>query len=213
MIDDFRHKGLRKKMVQYLSEVKGVDNEFVLNAMLKVPRHLFLDSSFLEFSYQDKAFPIGSDQTISSVYTVAYQTSLLDVKPNDKILEIGTGSGYQTAVLSELGAKVYSIERHRQLHKTAKNSLAKLNYRANLFYGDGYLGLPQEAPFDKILLTCGAAELPDSLLDQLKEYGIMVIPIGFQEQIMTVITKFSDGKIEKIEHEKCQFVPFLRDKA
>ena len=213
MIDDFRHKGLRKKMVQYLREVKGVDNEFVLNAMLKVPRHLFLDSSFLEFSYQDKAFPIGSDQTISSVYTVAYQTSLLDVKPNDKILEIGTGSGYQTAVLSEMGAKVYSIERHRQLHKTAKNSLAKLNYRANLFYGDGYLGLPQEAPFDKILLTCGAAELPATLLDQLKEYGIMVIPIGFQEQIMTVITKFSDGKIEKIEHEKCQFVPFLRDKA
>ena len=213
MIDDFRHKGLRKKMVQYLREVKGVDNEFVLNAMLKVPRHLFLDSSFLEFSYQDKAFPIGSDQTISSVYTVAYQTSLLDVKPNDKILEIGTGSGYQTAVLSEMGAKVYSIERHRQLHITAKNSLAKLNYRANLFYGDGYLGLPQEAPFDKILLTCGAAELPDTLLDQLKEYGIMVIPIGFQEQIMTVITKFSDGKIEKIEHEKCQFVPFLRDKA
>ena len=181
--------------------------------MLKVPRHLFLDSSFLEFSYQDKAFPIGSDQTISSVYTVAYQTSLLDVRPNDKILEIGTGSGYQTAVLSEMGAKVYSIERHRQLHKTAKNSLAKLNYRANLFYGDGYLGLPQEAPFDKILLTCGAAELPDSLLDQLIEDGIMVIPIGFQEQIMTVITKFSDGKIEKIEHEKCQFVPFLRDKA
>ena len=213
MIDDFRHKGLRKKMVQYLREVKGVDNEFVLNAMLKVPRHLFLDSSFLEFSYQDKAFPIGSDQTISSVYTVAYQTSLLDVRPNDKILEIGTGSGYQTAVLSEMGAKVYSIERHRQLHKTAKNSLAKLNYRANLFYGDGYLGLPQEAPFDKILLTCGAAELPDSLLDQLIEDGIMVIPIGFQEQIMTVITKFSDGKIEKIEHEKCQFVPFLRDKA
>ena len=213
MIDDFRHKGLRKKMVQYLREVKGVDNEFVLNAMLKVPRHLFLDSSFLEFSYQDKAFPIGSDQTISSVYTVAYQTSLLDVKPNDKILEIGTGSGYQTAVLSEMGAKVYSIERHRQLHKTAKNSLAKLNYRANLFYGDGYLGLPQEAPFDKILLTCGAAELPDTLLDQLKEYGIMVIPIGFREQIMTVITKLSDGKIEKIEHEKCQFVPFLRDKA
>lgn len=213
MIDDFRHKGLRKKMVQYLREVKGVDNEFVLNAMLKVPRHLFLDSSFLEFSYQDKAFPIGSDQTISSVYTVAYQTSLLDVKPNDKILEIGTGSGYQTAVLSEMGAKVYSIERHRQLHKTAKNSLAKLNYRANLFYGDGYLGLPQDAPFDKILLTCGAAELPDTLLDQLKEYGIMVIPIGFQEQIMTVITKFSDGKIEKIEYEKCQFVPFLRDKA
>lgn len=213
MIDDFRHKGLRKKMVQYLREVKAIDNEFVLNAMLKVPRHLFLDSSFLEFSYQDKAFPIGSDQTISSVYTVAYQTSLLDVKPNDKILEIGTGSGYQTAVLSEMGAKVYSIERHRQLHKTAKNSLAKLNYRANLFYGDGYLGLPQDAPFDKILLTCGAAELPDTLLDQLKEYGIMVIPIGFQEQIMTVITKFSDGKIEKIEYEKCQFVPFLRDKA
>lgn len=213
MIDDFRHKGLRKKMIQYLREVKGVDNESVLNAMLKVPRHLFLDSSFLEFSYQDKAFPIGEDQTISSVYTVAYQTSLLDVKANDKILEIGTGSGYQTAVLSELGAKVYSIERHRQLHKTAKSSLLKLHYRANLFHGDGYLGLPQESPFDKILLTCGAAELPETLLSQLKENGIMVVPIGFQEQIMTVITKFSNGKIEKLEYEKCRFVPFLRDKA
>ena len=213
MIDDFRHKGLRRKMVQYLREVKGVRNESVLNAMLEVPRHLFLDSSFLEFSYQDKAFPIGSDQTISSVYTVAYQTSLLDVQSNEKILEIGTGSGYQTAVLSELGAKVYSLERHRQLHKTAKNSLAKLNYRANLFHGDGYLGLPQEAPFDKILLTCGAAELPETLLTQLKENGIMVIPIGFHQQIMTVIKKFSNGKIEKMEHEKCKFVPFLRDKA
>ena len=213
MIDDFRHKGLRKKMVEYLSDVKGINNESVLNAMLKVPRHLFLDSSFLEFSYQDKAFPIGSDQTISSVYTVAYQSSLLDVKPNDKILEIGTGSGYQTAVLSELYANVYSVERHRQLHKTAKNCLSKLNYRANLFYGDGYLGLPQEAPFDKILLTCGATELPDVLLSQLKENGIMVVPIGFQEQIMTVIKKFSNKKIEKIEYEKCKFVPFLRDKA
>ena len=213
MIDDFRHKGLRKKMVEYLSDVKGINNESVLNAMLKVPRHLFLDSSFLEFSYQDKAFPIGSDQTISSVYTVAYQSSLLDVKPNDKILEIGTGSGYQTAVLSELYANVYSVERHRQLHKTAKNCLSKLNYRANLFYGDGYLGLPQEAPFDKILLTCGATELPDVLLSQLKENGIMVVPIGFQEQIMTVIKKFSNNKIEKIEYEKCKFVPFLRDKA
>ena len=120
---------------------------------------------------------------------------------------------YQTAVLSELGAKVYSVERHRQLHKTAKNCLSKLNYRANLFYGDGYLGWPQEAPFDKILLTCGATELPDVLLSQLKENGIMVVPIGFQEQIMTVIKKFSNKKIEKIEYEKCKFVPFLRDKA
>ena len=181
--------------------------------MLKVPRHLFLDSSFLEFSYQDKAFPIGSDQTISSVYTVAYQTSLLNISPGDKILEIGTGSGYQTAVLCELGAKVYSIERHRKLHKTAKTCMSKLNYRANLFYGDGYLGLPEESPFDKILLTCGAAELPDVLLNQLKEKGLMVVPIGFKNQIMTVITKLSNGKIEKIEHEKCQFVPFLRDKV
>ena len=172
-----------------------------------------MDSGFIDHAYQDKAFPISSGQTISQPYTVAFQSQLLQIKKDDKILEIGTGSGYQTAVLSEMGAKVYSIERHRQLHKTAKNSLAKLNYRANLFYGDGYLGWPQEAPFDKILLTCGAAELPDGLLNQLIEYGIMVIPIGFREQIMTVITKLSDGKIEKIEHEKCQFVPFLRDKA
>jgi len=213
MIDNFRHQGLRKKMIDYLSGDRNISSSRVLNAMLKIPRHLFLDSSFLDFAYEDKAFPIGSDQTISSVYTVAFQTQLLNVDLGEKILEIGTGSGYQTAVLCEMGAKVYSIERHRGLHKTAKQSLSQLNYRANLFHGDGYMGLPQEAPFDKVLVTCGATELPSALWSQVKKGGVIVIPIGFKEQVMCEITKLPDGKMKKIEHENFKFVPFLRNKV
>ncbi|MBF25247.1 MAG: protein-L-isoaspartate O-methyltransferase [Flavobacteriales bacterium] len=212
MIDDFRHKGLRRNMVKYLKSAKNISNNLVLNAFLNVPRHLFLDSSFLEFAYQDKAFPIGSNQTISSLYTVAFQTQLIDIQPGEKVLEIGTGSGYQTAILAEIGAKVYSIERHKELHKKAKNLLKKLNYHTNLFYGDGYLGLSQEAPFDKILVTCGAADLPISLLDQLKIGGQMVIPIGFKKQVMTHFFKDKEGNIKKNEYENFQFVPLLRDK-
>ena len=213
MIDNFRHQGMRKKMIEYLSLHRDISSSRVLSAMLKIPRHFFLDSSFLEFAYEDKAFPIGDEQTISSVYTVAFQTQLLSVNVGEKILEIGTGSGYQTAVLCEMGAKVYSIERHRMLYKKAKQSLIELNYRPNLFHGDGYVGLPQEGPFDKILVTCGAAELPISLWDQLKEGGLIVIPLGFKEQVMCGITKLVGGEMQKIEYEKFKFVPFLRNKA
>ena len=212
MIDNFRHKGLRRQMTEYLRESKDISDINVLNAMLKVPRHLFLDSSFLEFAYQDQAFPIGSNQTISSLYTVAFQTELLSVQAKDKILEIGTGSGYQTAVLSEIGAKVYSIERHLNLYKKAKQLLKALNYHPTLVHGDGYLGLEKEALFDKIIVTCGATEVPPSLMEQLKIGGLMVIPLGFKEQMMTTIIKLEEGKIKKIEYENFRFVPFLRNK-
>ena len=198
-------------MVEYL-KTKGISNSFVLDAMSKVPRHAFLDSSFLEFAYTDQAFPIGSNQTISSLYTVAFQTQLLDVNPKEKILEIGTGSGYQTAILLEMGATVYSIERHRDLYRKAKKMLKSLNYRSGLFYGDGYLGLLEHAPFDKILVTCGAPSLPPLLVDQLKLGGVIVIPIGFKEQVMTRICRGLDGNIAKKEYENFQFVPLLRDK-
>ncbi len=198
-------------MVEYL-KTKGISNSFVLEAMSKVPRHAFLDSSFLEFAYTDQAFPIGSNQTISSLYTVAFQTQLLDARPKEKILEIGTGSGYQTAVLLEMGAAVYSIERHRDLYRKAKKMLKSLNYRSSLFYGDGYLGLPEHAPFDKILVTCGAPALPPLLISQLKLGGSIVIPIGFKEQIMTHICRDLDGNIAKKEYENFQFVPLLRNK-
>ena len=197
MIDNLRHQGLRKRMIDYLSVKRGIDSHYVLKAMMNVPRHLFLESSFLEFAYEDKAFPIGSQQTISSVYTVAFQTQLLNLVPGEKVLEIGTGSGYQTAVLTQCDVEVYSVERHRSLYKTAKTLLSQLNYRANLFHGDGYLGLSQIAPFDKILVTCGAVEVPPLLLEQLKLGGEMVIPIGFKNQIMTVFSNYLDGKIKK----------------
>ena len=212
MIDNLRHQGLRKRMIDYLSVKRGIDSHYVLKAMMNVPRHLFLESSFLEFAYEDKAFPIGSQQTISSVYTVAFQTQLLNLVPGEKVLEIGTGSGYQTAVLTQCDVEVYSVERHRSLYKTAKTLLSQLNYRANLFHGDGYLGLSQIAPFDKILVTCGAVEVPPLLLEQLSLGGEMVIPIGFQNQIMTVLSKDLDGKVKKKEYHNFQFVPMLRNK-
>ncbi len=212
MIDNLRHQGLRKRMIDYLSVKRGIDSHYVLNAMMNVPRHLFLESSFLEFAYEDKAFPIGSQQTISSVYTVAFQTQLLNLVPGEKVLEIGTGSGYQTAVLTQCDVEVYSVERHRSLYKTAKTLLSQLNYRANLFHGDGYLGLSQLAPFDKILVTCGAVEVPPLLLEQLRLGGEMVIPIGFKNQIMTLFSKDLDGIIKKKEYHNFQFVPMLRDK-
>ncbi len=212
MLDNFRHKGLRRRMVEYLQTVRGITNQTVLNAILNVPRHLFLDSSFLEFAYEDKPFPIGSDQTISSLYTVAFQTQLLNAQPNERILEIGTGSGYQSAILAQIGAEVYSIERHRNLHIKAKNILSKLNYRVKLFYGDGYLGLDNYAPFDKIIVTCGATEIPEPLLKQLNNGGCIVIPIGFQNQKMTLISRDSSGNDIKKEYENCKFVPLLRDR-
>lgn len=213
MIDDFRHKGLRRKMVEFLREQKDISDANVLNAMMMVPRHLFLDSSFLDFAYQDQAFPIGSNQTISSVYTVAFQTELLNVQKKDKILEIGTGSGYQTAVLCEMGAKVYSVERYLDLYKKAKRLLKVLNYHPSLVHGDGYLGLEKEALFDKIIVTCGVSEVPPSLLQQLKIGGVLVIPLGLKDQMMTTIIKLKNGEIKKIEYENFRFVPFLRNKS
>ena len=213
MIDDLRHQGLRRRMIDYLNVQRGIDSQSVLKAMNTVPRHLFLDSSFLEFAYEDKAFPIGSNQTISSIYTVAFQTQLLDVRPEEVVLEIGTGSGYQAAVLTQFQATIYSIERHRILYQRAKTLLSKLNYRANLVYGDGYLGLPDKSPFDKIIVTCGAAEVPKLLIDQLKPGGHMVVPIGFKNQIMTKICKDIEGNLSKYEYENFQFVPMLRDRS
>lgn len=212
MIDTFKHQGLRRNLIATL-KTKGIENQAVLEAIMKVPRHFFMDSAFLNFAYEDKAFPIGADQTISQPYTVAFQTDLLDVKPGMKILEIGTGSGYQTAVLTNLGCKVFSIERQKTLHKKALQMLSKLNSTAKLFYGDGYKGLPSFAPFDRVLITCGAPHIPEDLIDQLKPGGILVIPIGEgDDQIMTRIVKKEDGKLEKTTHGVFRFVPMLQNR-
>jgi len=213
MVDSYKHKGLRKQLVETV-RAKGIDNEEILSAIGKIPRHLFLDSSFLEFAYQDKPFPIGSGQTISQPYTVAFQTQLLEVKENDKILEVGTGSGYQACVLEEVGAKVFSIERQRKLYLKYKKFLASLGYKAKIFYGDGYKGLPSFAPFDKILITAGAPDLPKELADQLKPGGMIVVPIGNGGiQIMTRFIKQADGSLIKEEHGTFRFVPMLREMA
>jgi protein-L-isoaspartate(D-aspartate) O-methyltransferase len=211
--DSFRHKGLRKKLVDSLRE-KGIHDEKVLQALERVPRHLFLDSSFLEFAYQDNAFPIGSGQTISQPYTVAFQTQLLQVVPGDKILEIGTGSGYQSCVLIEMGAKVYSIERQKKLFERTKAFLPTLGYNPKMFYGDGYKGLPPFAPFDKVIITAAAPEIPQDLINQMKTGGIMVIPLGPQDvQTMFTIQKISEIEIRRVEHSQFRFVPMLGNKA
>lgn len=213
MVDSYKHKGLRKQLVESIRE-KGIDNENILEAIGKIPRHLFLDSSFLEFAYQDKPFPIGSGQTISQPYTVAFQTMLLDVKPKDKVLEIGTGSGYQACVLEELGARVFSIERQKKLYTRSKTFLAELGYKAKIFYGDGYKGLPTFAPFDKILITAGTPSLPEPLVEQLKPGGIMVIPFGRGGvQIMRRYIKTDEGTMENEDHGTFRFVPMLRELA
>jgi len=212
--DSFRHQGLRRQLVLQIRE-KGINNEAVIDSIGKVPRHLFMDNAFLEFAYQDKAFPIACGQTISQPYTVAYQTQLLEPKKGEKVLEIGTGSGYQTAVLAEMGAKVFSIERHKPLFEKTKNLLESLNYTGvKTFFGDGFKGQPAFAPFDKIIVTCGAEEIPMKLIEQLKPGGIMVIPVGpLAEQVMTIILKKPNGETEIIEMDKFRFVPMLNDKA
>ena len=211
--DTYKHKGLRAKLVKAIQE-KGISDEAVLNAINNVPRHLFMDSSFLEFAYQDKAFPIGSGQTISQPFTVAYQSQLLQVQPGDRILEIGTGSGYQACVLIELGAKVFSIERQKNLYQRTKTVLPEIGYRPKLFYGDGYKGLPTFAPFDKIIITAGAPEVPKELLKQLKTSGIMVIPLGSTSvQTMITIEKSGENKYKQVEHGSFRFVPMLSDRA
>ena len=212
LTDSFKHQGLRKKLISTLRE-KGIDSEIVLDAIMKIPRHVFMDSAFLNFAYEDKAFPIGADQTISQPYTVAFQTQLLDVKAGQKVLEIGTGSGYQTAVLTELGCKVYSIERQRLLYKKATKMLQSLNSTAKLFFSDGYKGLPSYAPFDRVLITCGAPYVPQDLIDQLKPGGILVIPIGEgNDQTMTRIIKGEDGTLHRTTHGVFRFVPMLQDR-
>lgn len=212
MKDTFKHKGLRQQLVKVLID-KGIKDDAVLKAISNIPRHLFMDSSFLDHAYQDKAFPIGADQTISQPYTVAFQSELLQVKKGDKILEIGTGSGYQAAVLCELGAKVYSIERQQELFKKTSKFLPKLGYRPKkLIFGDGYKGLKEEAPFDSIIVTAGAPFVPKPLLSQLKVGGRLVIPVGNDVQVMTLIIRKEPKEFEKHELGDFRFVPLLEDK-
>lgn len=212
MKDTFKHKGLRQQLVEVVKR-KGIKDENVLNAIGKIPRHLFMDSSFLDHAYQDKAFPIAADQTISQPYTVAFQTELLQLKEGNKVLEIGTGSGYQTAVLCELGAKVYSIERQLELFKITSKFLPKLGYRAKkMIFGDGYKGLKEEAPFDGIIVTAGAPFVPKPLMSQLKIGGRLVIPVGDSIQVMTLFIRKGPKDFEKHEFGEFRFVPLLEDK-
>ena len=213
MVDSFKHKGLRQKLVENLI-LKGIKNEALLEAIRKVPRHSYMDSSFLDHAYQDKAFPIAANQTISQPYTVAYQTELLEVEANHKVLEIGTGSGYQTAVLCLLEAEVYSIERQLELFKKTSLFLPKIGYVAKrLIFGDGYKGLKANAPFDRILVTAGAPFVPKPLLAQLKVGGRLVIPIGDKEQVMSVFVRTSQKSFKKQEFGNFKFVPMLGDKS
>ena len=212
-VDTFRHKGLRKKLVEIIKK-KGISSKSVLEAMEALPRHFFFDSGFLEFAYEDKAFPIGEGQTISQPYTVAFQTELLDVKKGQKVLEVGTGSGYQAAILFHLGAKVYSIERQRVLFLKAKEMLPKIGCIVKVHFGDGYNGLSAFAPFDRILVTAGAPYIPEKLVEQLKPGGKMVIPVDENDyQIMTLITKNADNSIKVSTHGAFRFVPLLGDKS
>ena len=212
MVDSFRHQGLRKQLVEHLA-AKGISNLEVLNAMNKIPRHLFMDNAFVQFAYQDKAFPIGSGQTISQPYTVAFQTQLLQIKPYEKVLEVGTGSGYQAAVLSLLNTEVFTIERQRELFQKTKKFLPELGYNCMFVYGDGYKGMPKFAPFDKIIITCGAPFIPKDLVAQLKVGGRMVAPIGDGDtQVMHLIEKISETETRVTTHGEFSFVPMLNDK-
>ena len=212
--DSYRHKGMRQQLVQVLKD-KGITDNNVLNAIYEVPRHVFLDSSFVEFAYQDKAFPIGSGQTISQPLTVAMQSQLLNVAKGMKVLEIGTGSGYQACVLAAMGAKVFTIERQRNLYFKTKQLLAEFPYRINTFLGDGYKGLPTYGPFDRVLITAAAPEIPQDLINQLKTGGIMVIPLNDEtdasKQIMLRLTKQADGTLLREEFGDCRFVPMLKE--
>ena len=211
--DNYRHKGLRKQLVDQL-RAKGIADEVVLNAINEVPRHVFLDSSFVELAYQDKAFPIGSGQTISQPHTVAFQTQLLQVRKGLKVLEIGTGSGYQACVLAALGAKVFTIERQRNLFFKTKEILEQLPFKVKTFLGDGYEGLPTYQPFDRIIITAGAPSLPEALVKQMKVGGIMVIPMDNAKgdgQTMLKVTKMDDGTLKKEEFGDFKFVPMLKE--
>ena len=212
MKDTNKHQGLRNQLVKLLQQ-KGITDKNVLDAISKIPRHLFLNSSFEDFAYQDKAFPITAEQTISQPYTVAFQSELLQVKKDHKILEIGTGSGYQTAVLCLLGAKVFSIERQNELFKITSLLLPKLGIRPKkLIFGDGYKGLESEAPFDSIVVTAGAPIIPKPLMAQLKIGGRLVIPVGDKDQIMTLLIRKNETQFEKHEFGDFKFVPLLENK-
>ncbi len=208
--DTYKMKGLRLRLVKELKS-KGIDHEAILSAIASIPRHLFLDKAFWEWAYKDQAFPIAANQTISQPYTVAFQTSLLDLKFDDKVLEIGTGSGYQASVLSLLCKRVYSVERQEVLFKNASQLLYALGYKnVRCYYGDGYAGLASRAPFDKILVTCGAPFIPSELLVQLAPGGKLVVPVGQGEkQEMLRITKSAEGTFSKESFGDCAFVPFL----
>ncbi len=213
MKDTNKHKGLRNQLAKILED-KGIIDKNVLEAIKTIPRHLFLNSSFEDFAYQDKAFPIGAGQTISQPHTVAFQSQLLEVKKDQKILEIGTGSGYQTAVLCLLGAKVYSVERQNELFKATSVLLPKLGIRPkHLSFGDGYKGLPNHAPFDSIIVTAGAPIIPQALMAQLKIGGRLVIPVGDKEQIMTMLIRKNETQFERHEFGDFKFVPLLENKT
>lgn len=210
MTDSFEAKGLRKKLVEGLRQ-KGITDEEVLRAVSSVPRHSFMDPAFLSHAYVDKAFPISSGQTISQPYTVAVQTSLLNVKKRDKVLEIGTGSGYQAAILAEMGVKVYTIERYRELYIKSQRIISSLGYNVHFFYGDGFEGKEQYGPYDAVLITAAAAEVPDKLLHQLKIGGRMVLPLGGSDfQVMTVVQRNGDEEFETTSHGNFVFVPMLK---
>ncbi len=207
--DTFKHKGLRKKLVDEIRN-KGISDESVLRAISAVPRHLFMDNSFIGFAYVDKAFPIAAGQTISQPYTVAFQTEALKIKKMDRVLEVGTGSGYQAAVLCEMGVRLYTIERQRSLYDFARTLLPELGYNPQFFYGDGYLGLPTYGPFDKIIVTAGADSIPPRLLEQLAIGGRMVIPVGGREyQVMKIITRTSETEYSESDAGNFVFVPLL----
>jgi protein-L-isoaspartate(D-aspartate) O-methyltransferase len=210
MTDIFEAKGKRKKLVAELRQ-KGIADEEVLRAIDTVPRHLFMDPAFLIHAYVDKAFPITSGQTISQPYTVAVQTSLLKMKSRDKILEIGTGSGYQAAILAEMGARVYTIERFRELFLKAQQTITSLGYSVDFFFGDGYEGKPQYGPFDGIIITAAAPEIPQALLQQLKTGGRLVVPVGNSgSQVMTVVERTGIDCFEHSEHGNFIFVPMIK---
>jgi protein-L-isoaspartate(D-aspartate) O-methyltransferase len=210
MIDSFEAKGLRKKLVEGLRQ-KGITDDEVLRAIGAVPRHVFMDPAFLSHAYIDKAFPISSGQTISQPYTVAVQSSLLKVNKRDKVLEVGTGSGYQAAILAEMGVKVYTIERYRELYLKSQRIVGSLGYNIHFFYGDGYEGKPQYGPFDAILITAAAPSIPDALLQQLKTGGRLVVPVGDSDvQVMTVIIRTGPETFEHSTHGNFVFVPMLK---